>query len=593
MPLAPARDGRPGRRPGGLLASAEHVLALQRTAGNRAASLAIQRMPAHGEPDARPAASSPQADKKDGKDLAGRAGEAGVLIGSGANVPWTAGAVTGQLGEGHTADTWAGPKTGDAYGLSPQGRPALADASTGAYGSADLAADIADSLGLLTSIPALRGAREAQEEAEKLGTGGSRGPSRRRANMEKTKVAFGAAGTGRSLVRSGNNAVGAAHAAGGASAHAALIGGTVAAPAGLAMAVANLARNTRKLRKQSARMRAVAEELNKFDESSNVQRAKKLLEDRADKLRETQGKASECRAELSKKDADIKKHADDLWRRAASGQTDGWAELIEKLQGCREEMRGCEERLSEAEARVRETEDEKRRDDEAYKRLADEGRAPAEEISNLKEGDEPSLKTIAYYAKAKNLKGAKRKTAQMISDGLGVAWFSMAAAALASGPAALGAAPASAALISLWCSAEMGIAGEKGKSYLTKRWRRTKGAYRRTGVDGEGNPAYERITGLAARARMTAKWKSKLYNEPGEDGTATEIKSHRTIMAEALWDCATNDKHAHPVREEAWKLIKTLTGRDKADIVGEEDRSADPKIREEALKLLQDKLASG
>jgi hypothetical protein len=40
-----------------------------------------------------------------------------------------------------------------------------------------------------------------------------------------------------------------------------------------------------------------------------------------------------------------------------------------------------------------------------------------------------------------------------------------------------------------------------------------------------------------------------------------ERKTHRKLMAEALWDYATNDRYPAPVRSEAWQIITDLTRR--------------------------------
>ena len=72
-------------------------------------------------------------------------------------------------------------------------------------------------------------------------------------------------------------------------------------------------------------------------------------------------------------------------------------------------------------------------------------------------------------------------------------------------------------------------------------------------------------------------------------------------MAEALWDYATNDKYAEPIRQEAWAVIKDLTGRTRGEIVGVGSGNAPNGLTEKtviagqkaaALKLFEDKLKS-
>jgi hypothetical protein len=594
-----------------LPASAEEILRLQRIVGNRATDLAIQRArtPSSSNRNAQPSGNS-QADERETAEqekkgenyLTGRAGGHAERIGATPDTLWLPGAVSGELGKSNTATLLNGTAQGDAHGLDPNGVPGVLHGAMGLNDTANVTALGADALGLPSKIAALRKALKDQREAEGPGAGGATAPARRKAGMAKTKVAFGVAGTARSAIRTANNGVTLAHTAGQASGHAAAVGGLVAAPAGLAMAVANLTKNVVKLKKQATRMRQVAEELNNFDASPDVRNARTLMADRARQLLLTRDEASQYRAALAELDASMREHRntvrgiyrDVVTGNAGQGAMDQWSDLAEQLEKLEETKRDCARRLRQVEADVRRVEAEKQRDDEAYGPMAEAGRAPAEEIRNLKEGDRPSLKTIAYYSRAKNLKGARRKTAQLISDSLGIAAYGMATAAVASGPAALAAAPASAAVVAAWSAVALGIAGEKGKSYLTKRSRRMNEgeAYRQTGVDkATPEPIYGKIEGFLGRTWANVS-RAKLFNRPEEGSTPTEIKSRRTIMAEALWDSATNSKYDDSVRETAWSLITTLTGRTETDIVGHASPD-DPKIRDRALTLLKDKLASG
>lgn len=72
-------------------------------------------------------------------------------------------------------------------------------------------------------------------------------------------------------------------------------------------------------------------------------------------------------------------------------------------------------------------------------------------------------------------------------------------------------------------------------------------------------------------------------------------------MAQALWDYATNDRYAEPVRQEAWAVVKDLTGRTRDEIVGVGSGDVHEGLTETkvlagqkaaALKLFEDKLKS-
>jgi hypothetical protein len=400
VPVSRAPVQRPGQQQR-LPASAEEILHLQRTVGNRATGLAIQRArtPSSGNRNAQPSGNSQtdeqetaEQEKKGENYLTGRAGGHAGLIGATPDGLWLPGAVSNQLGKSDTATLLSGPVQGNAHGLDSGGDPGPADAGMVLNDTANFTALTADALGLPSNIAGLRQARKDQEEAEGLGAGGSKAPARRTADMAKTKVAFGVVGTARSAIRTASNGVTLAHTAGQASGHAAAVGGMAAGPAGLAMAVANLTKNVVKLKKQAARMRRVADELNNFDASPDVRNARTLMADRARQLLLTRDEASQYRAALAELDASMREHRttvqgiyrDVVTGDAGQGAMEQWSDLTEQLEELEQAKRDCARRLGQVEADVRRVEAEKQRDDEAYGPMAEAGRAPAEEIRNLK-----------------------------------------------------------------------------------------------------------------------------------------------------------------------------------------------------------------
>jgi hypothetical protein len=251
---------------------------------------------------------------------------------------------------------------------------------------------------------------------------------------------------------------------------------------------------------------------------------------------------------------------------------------------------------------VRQAQADKQKADEAYELMAAGVTDMAAEVKRLDQGEAPSLKAVAYYARVKSTKGVARRTIKVIVGGLGVAAGVASVIALASGPGVLVLGPIGIALGATGALLGLSLASQTAWRFLDKRWKLTEGASLDTGrKDEQEKPIYKKIEGLGTRLKATLSWRTKLYNDPGQDGVAKERKSHRKLMAEALWDYATNDKYAEPIRQEAWAVVKDLTGRTRDEIVGVGSGNAPNGLTEKtviagqkaaALKLFEDKLKS-
>lgn len=613
-PPRPAPRAPLQRPPGEPLTSAERILALQRTAGNRAAAQAIQRQgPVKQVPDP---GRLPTRDPNwfTDNDRAYRFAQGGTALGSA--VSSAAGSPLTQAGKPDSltnvsGQTWYGI---DTYGTAGQGVTAFSEAGGGLGVAGNFLGGAGDLLTVTGKGGELHGNRKDAGVAKHSGSAFWDKAARRQLKVKEADVGIAAtklvtsdmgkvAGSGVSLAKT-------AHDIGG---QAAAVGTVATAAVALPIQVLAAARDIRRLLKQGSRLHRMRKRLYGHDSSVNVEQARKLKQDCDQELVLAQQRLTADGATIRQLDAALSHYQDlrdQLFSEALrEGGLARWNDIFAQIQQADQHRDQARSQLAQAgqdlrrhQAEVLQAQTDKHKADDAYRLMAAGVTDMAAEVKGLDEGREPSLKAISYYARVKNAKGAARRTAKVITGGLGVAAGVISIIALASGPGAMVVGPIGIALGAAGALLGLGLAAQAAWRFLGKRWDRAEGSYLDTGrKDGQDKPVYQKIEGIGARLKATMLWRTKLYNAPGRDGVATERKSHRKLMAEALWDYATSDRHAAPVRQEAWAVIKDLTGRTREEIVGAGSGQARNGLTEKtviagqkaaALKLLEDKLKS-
>lgn len=593
---------------------------LQRTAGNQAAVRAIARRrltkprPQAGQvPDPEHLPEGPTA-RLLHKDGAYKDGQAASALGSALS-----------SGTGSPAYEYAGKLHDSAPAVE-----AGASTDVGGYGLSALG----DILTLFGKGGELHGNRKDSKYAKDSGSRFWKRAARRQQTIKQTDVAL--AGTklvSSDLDKIADYGVVLAENAGHVSAHGAAVASGVTGFVALPVTTLSALRDTRKLIKQGARLDRMRKRLHGHDTSVNVQEAQRLKSGFDQQVTLAEADAAEhgvTLRTLSRRIAAYDNTRDRLLDQARREGPEQWREISARIRRANQsrdkaqnELTAANAELTRLQAVVAQAQSARRQADQDYKPMAAAVTDMAEEVRRLSEGQQPSLKTIAYYAKVKSAKGVIRRTVKVISGGLGVAAGVAALVALLAGPGAAVVGPIGIALGAAGAALGLGLALHTGWSYLSKRWNLTDGAYLATGEketdpeSGAERPVYRRIEGRLARLRATFSYRAKLYSEPGADGKARERKSHRKLMAEALWDYATNAKYPAPVRNEAWAIIKDLTGRTEEEFVSRLPRprtgagdaagtgtaapaapnGATEKVvlagqRAAALKLLEDKLKS-
>lgn len=596
----PRTSSQPRRN--GSLTQADQVLDLQRSIGNRATALAIQRAgtaapeeipledltqppaatagatPAPAPASAPQRESLPKATAEDSlftsKEVTGRLGPFTSPQGS-----WFGAA-------GSTVSYKAKKLNGaSAAALGRQGQDAsLAGAAIGMVG---------DSLTLANKGAELHDARKDARAAKDSGSAFWEKAARRQKRVKGADVVVGTGKTASAIpkmVSSGMSLGGYTGAAAGIAA------------GGIALPVTTLSalRDLWKLGKQAARARRMKKALLDDSGANSVQAARQLLADVDEQLHADRQRLASAGQAVS----DARKHMDLVWQYAADGDQQKLKEATSLLSEATDLLPRAEQSVRDYRAAVAETEALREQIQQAHAPITAAVTDLASEVAKMDKGEEPSLKAIAYYARVKNVKGSTRRAVKVLSGTLGVAAGVVALVALASGPAALAIGPAAIVLGAAGATLGLGLAAETGWRFLSKRWARTKGSWVETGKTGDdGKPGYKEVTGWLDRTVMTLSFRTKLYDKAGEGKQAEykERKSHRKLMAAALWDYATSDKYDASVRAEAWKVIEALTGRKEDEILtpgpdAPGGRFTNETVREgqkaAALKLFEDKLKS-
>jgi hypothetical protein len=558
------------RRPSAPVSPAEEILELQRTAGNQASVRAIARRqltkprpPAAQVPDPENLPEGPTARllHKDGayKDAQGIAPE-GSALSSGTGTP-----------------------VGEYAGKLHHSAPAIeagAGTDIAGYGVSGLA----DIFTLFGKGGELHGNRKDSRYAKDSGSRFWRNAASRQERIKGTDVGVAATKlVSYDLDKIADYGVVLAENAGHVSAHGAAVASGVTGFVALPITTLNALRDTRKLIKQGARLDRMRKRLHGHDTSVNVQEAQRLKSGFDQQVTLAEADAAEhgvtLRA-LSRRITAYDETRDRLLDQARQEGPEQWREISARIRQANRSRDQAENELTAARAElgrlqtiVTQAQAAKRQADEDYKPMAAAVTDMAGEVRRLSQGQQPSLKTIAYYAKVKSAKGVTRRTVKVIAGGLGVAAGVCALVALLAGPGAAVVGPIGVALGATGAALGLGLAISTGWSYLSKRWGMTDGAYLDTGEketdqeSGAERPVYRRIEGRLARLQATFSYRAKLYSEPGADGKARERKTHRKLMAEALWDYATDERHPAPVRNEAWAIIKDLTGRTEEEFV--------------------------
>lgn len=595
----------PARRPGGAPASAKQVLELQRVIGNRATDQVIQRartaapeeipleslaprptrQPGPAPEPERESLPKPLAENSffTSKEQGGRAGQVLSPLGSSVGA---AGSAISQAGK------------------APGASPKLAEAGKGTSLASGVIGFFGDAFTLGNKGAELHDSRKDAKAAKGSGSRFWEQASRRQKHIKGADVGLAAGKVALGdIPKITSSAMSLAQAAGEVGSTASSHAGIAAGGIGLPVSVLSTIRDVRKLRKQYNRMRRMKNQL--LDEGSgSVKDARKRMADIDEEVRAARDRVDWGEQAIRHATANIRLLQEEAWRYAEEGNplVTEVAELHSKAAGMLPE---AVRTLEEYRAEVEQTVERQRGIHEAYGPMAAAVEDMASEVKKLNQGERPSLKTISYYAKVKNAKGSVRRAVKVISGSLGVAASVAALVALVSGPAAAVAGTAAVVLGAAGAALGLSLVAETGWRFLSKRWARTEGAYLKVEPrDGEtGDPGYKPISGRGERLLATLSFKTKLYSGPAEEGGEyKERKSHRKIMAEALWDYATNGKYDESVHQEAWTVIKALTGKSREDIASP-DSSVSPggrftyeTVRDAekaaALKLFEDKLKS-
>lgn len=583
------------RRHNGSLTQADQILELQRTIGNRATALAIQRA-GTAAPEEIPLAdrtqgpasttettpapereSLPKATAEDrlitSKEVTGRLG------------PFTSpqGSWIGAVGStvGYKAKKLVGT---DAASLARQGQDAsVAGSAIGMAG---------DALTLANKGGEYHDARKDARAAKGSGSIFWEKAAGRQKRIKRGDVIVGSGKTASAIpkiVSSGMSMAGHTGAAAGIAA------GGIALPVTLVSAL----RDAWKLRKQAARMHRMKKALLDGSGANSVQAARQLIADVDAQIHDGRQRLASTGQAVSDARESIRV-LKDFVEQGAGGDQQKLKEATSLLSEANDLLPQAVQALADYETAVTENETLREQIRQAHAPITAAVTDLAGEVARIDKGEEPSLKAIAYYARVKNVKGSARRAVKVISGTLGVAAGIVALVALASGPAALAIGPAAIVLGAAGATLGLGLAAETGWRFLSKRWTRTKGAWVETGKTGQdGKPEYQEVKGLD-RFVKTLSFRTKLYEKAGEE-EYKERKSHRKLMAAALWDYATDDKYDASVRAEAWKVVEALTGRKQEEILTPGPDAADGRFTNEtvregqkaaALKLFEDKLKS-
>jgi hypothetical protein len=609
-------------RPAEPLTSAEQILALQRTIGNRATVRAIQRKrlvkqrPDPGVKQVSDPNSLPTftpnwfTDKDRASPFAQGNSAVGAALSSDIGSPF------GQAGKSDSftnvsGRTWHGV---DTYGVDSYGVTTFSETGEGLDVGGNFLAGVGDLLTVTGKGGELHGNRKDAKVAKHSGSRFWNKAARRQVKVKGADVGIAATKLVTSdMGKTAGYGVALGRTAGDIGGQAASISVMVSAAVALPIQVLAVLRDFRKLLKQGFRLHRMRKRLYGHDSSVNVQEALQLKNDCDQELLTAQQRVTTNDATIRQLEDTISRYEDirdQLFSQALrEGGLDHWDDIFARIQQAdrhrdqaRRQLVAVNRDLQRHQAEVRQAQADKQRADEAYKLMAAGVTDMAAEVKGLDQGEAPSLKALAYYARVKSTKGVARRTIKVIVGGLGVAAGIISIIALASGPGTLVLGPIGIALGSAGALLGLGLAAQTAWRFLDKRWKLTEGAYLDTGrKDEQDKPIYKKIEGLGARLKATLFWRTKLYNAPGQDEVAKERKSHRKLMAEALWDYATNDKYAEPVRQEAWAVIKDLTGRTRDEIVGAGSGNAPNGLTEKtviagqkaaALKLFEDKLKS-
>lgn len=592
------------RRRNGSLTRADQVLELQRAIGNRATVLAIQRAgtaapeeipledltpqpTAAAETAPAPAPQRESLPKATAEDHFLTSKEQGGRIGQ--SLP-PAASETGAIGSVIS------------YAAKPAGHSVPTNAKLYATGQGtSLSGSIAGFLGDMFTLGnkggELHDARKDAKAAEGSGSAFWKKAAGRQKRIKRADVGVASAkialGDIPKLASASTSVAGSA----GASA-AGIAAGAMALP----VSIVSTLRDAKKLYTQAARMRRMNQRLLDSSAANSVGEAQQRMAEVDEQVRVGRERVALATQPVINAEESLRVHRDFVWQHSADADQRQLEEAISLfseadalLPQAKQALKNYEEALAEAEARQKQIH-------EAYGPMAAAVRDMAGEVAKLDKGEAPSLKTIAYYSKVKNAKGSIRRAVKVISGTLGVAAGVVALVALVSGPAAVAIGPAAVVLGMVGASLGLALAAETGWRFLSKRWARTKDAYVEVGPGKgkEGPVQYKQLTKRSERFMATMSFKTKLYEKVGEE-EYKERKSHRKIMAAALWDYATDDKYAPSVRTEAWAVIRDLTGRSQEEIVtlgpdAPNGRFTNETVREgqkaAALKLFEDKLKS-
>lgn len=596
-------------RRNGPLAQTEQVLELQRTIGNRATDLAIQRartaapeeIPLE-ELSPRPAAqattpaptpahqSLPKATAEDhsltSKEEGGRVGQS---LPPAATETSSAGSTASYVGKppGHSVPT----------------HPELALSGKGTSLTGGVLGILGNLFTLVNKGGELHDARKDAKAARGSGSKFWEKAAGRQTKIKGGDVGFAAAKIATSDIP--KITATALSVAPHVSSHAVATAGIATGALGLPISALSTVRDLRKLLSQRKRMKRMAARLKDDSAAGSIAAAQRIMQERDWELTLAQNNLAASSAAVDRFLAIVRNY--DAARPAmAQGGSELAGTLAQADQARTEavlQLAKAREELLDYRVEAENAEKEKKRTDEAYGPMRAAVEDMAGEVAKIDKGEEPSLTAIAYYAKIKNAKGATRRAVKVISGGLGVAAGIVALVALASGPAALALGPTAIVIGAVGAGIGLGLAAETGWRLLSKRWGRTKDAYVEVGPGKgkEGPVYYKHLTKRSERFMATMSFKTKLY-EKTEADEYKERKSHRKLMAAALWDYATNDKYDVSVRTEAWATIEDLTGRSAREIVlpsprdSPDGRFTNETVREgqkaAALKLFEDKLKS-
>lgn len=279
----------------------------------------------------------------------------------------------------------------------------------------------------------------------------------------------------------------------------------------------------------------------------------------------------------------------------------------------RAELDTARRNLSEHQAELQRSVESKGRIDETARIVAAKVKDFNAEVERLVLGEKPSMEALRYYAQAKSLRGWMRRLVQVAADTIGLGGALMALIAATVAATAVTGGLAGAVLTGIAAFIGLGIVGWKSWNFLAHRWGLLDNAYTLSEEKDENGAAkYEEIDTFGKKFKAFARNKEIFGKLDNQDYVKKNKGSVRTMAAETLWEYATDEKYEQKVHDEAWSLIETLTqgkkllGGVKEGISREqlvknggnseqekrEYQEALAKQKAETIKLLEDKLKS-